>query len=77
VTEIRLYVERQSGIIYEVQLFDNFVLMRPATVGYESMLRKLSLATFSTSYEEFEGDPKTVRGLRQGEEEIELTVVKR
>lgn len=65
---LRLYVEKETGFIFEAQLFEKFVLTRHASPGMESMLRKLSIEEFSRKFEEFEGDAELVYRLINGHE---------
>lgn len=73
-----LYVEKKSRMIVEVQFYDNFVLIRPAST-MRPMVYRVKLMDFVRDYEEFAGDyVKLVKYLRgdsesplQGEESYE------
>ncbi len=51
-----LYVERSTGYVYQAQLFDTFVLFRPATPGFEEVVRKMSCIDFLKEFYEYEGN---------------------
>ena len=63
----RFYTERSTYLIYEVKLFDNYVIARPATPGFEQLLRKLSWNDFLTEFEEYQGDPYDLQAFLEGE----------
>lgn len=53
-----LYKEKETDLLYEVQLFEDFVLIRPAlqTEGLE----KLDLIEFIKRFDEFWGNPTEI-----------------
>jgi hypothetical protein len=59
--EILLYVEKGTDIIYEVQLFERFVLLRIATPSLQNGVQKMTHKAFERGYEEFIGDPEEAR----------------
>lgn len=66
-TDAPFYVEKDTRFIYEVQFFNDFVLVRPASPAFASALRQLSLGQFNDEFEEFWGDPQQVRDILSGE----------
>lgn len=53
--ETELFVHTKTGIIYEVKQYDAFVLVRPVTPNFESLLMRATLEEFEESFEEFLG----------------------
>lgn len=62
-----VYTEKATSLLYKVQLFEDFVLVRPASPGFESVTEKLSLTEFADRFDEFWGDRAQLRKL-MGEE---------
>lgn len=56
-----LYVQKDTGLIFEVKFFDDFALVRPATPLFYTAIKKMSLEEFSDQFEEFSGDQETAR----------------
>lgn len=50
-----IYTERGTSLLYEVQFFDEFVLVRHAG-GQTGTLEKLNYNTFTERFDEFWGD---------------------
>jgi hypothetical protein len=63
-----LYVERTSRMIYECKIFDNFVLVRPATPKLYLSIRKINHEEFVNEFEEFCGNNKEIRDFLRGAE---------
>ena len=61
-----IYVEISTGYIYEVQLFDTFCLVRPASPNMYGAIRKLDHVQFSGEFAEFLGDLEEVRNILRG-----------
>ena len=55
-----LYVERASGFIFEVKLFEEFVMLRPATPGFERQVSRLSHGEFADRFDELLADPSPI-----------------
>jgi hypothetical protein len=72
--EYELYVEIATRMIYQVKLFDNFALIRPASPLFFREIRKMSMLDFSKYYEEFYGDHDMVRAFFNGDVDSELEV---
>lgn len=53
-----IYTERDTTRLYEVQMFENFALIRPMTIGYQSEPEKVSIDEFEKRFDEFAGDSK-------------------
>lgn len=70
---IVLYVERSTGLIYEAQLFTTCVIYRPATLGFQDVLKKVSHSEFVKEFDEFLGNPREFYAVREGQVET-LTV---
>jgi hypothetical protein len=56
-----IYVETATNLIHEVQLFDDFVLVRPASPNLYLAIRKLPILEFSKEFHEYLGDCQAVR----------------
>jgi hypothetical protein len=67
------YVEKSSRLIYQVQFFDTFVMYRPATPGFESLIKRMELSEFLDEFDEFEGDPRLLDDFIDGEAQYLLT----
>jgi hypothetical protein len=63
-----IFVETATSIIYEVQMFDTFCLVRPASPNMYGGIRKLSHVQFSGEFHEFGGDVEEVRDMLRGSE---------
>ena len=61
-----LYIEKSTRFMYQAQLFDTFVLFRPATPGFESVVKKMSLSQFYDEFYEYQGDPAYVYDFLEG-----------
>lgn len=67
-----LYAEKSSGILYEVQFFETFVLHKPATPEFADILRKVSYEEFEKDFEEFQGNVASARAAMAGYDEVGL-----
>lgn len=56
-----LFVQKDTGLIFEVKFFDDFVLVRPATPLFYTAIKKMSLDEFGKEFEEFLGDVEEAR----------------
>jgi hypothetical protein len=56
-----IYVETETGFIYEVKFFEEHVLVRPASPQFYCALRKISHLEFSKTFHEYYGDHDAVR----------------
>lgn len=56
-----IYVETSTSLIYEVQMFSDFCLVRPASPQMYAGIRKLSMVQFSKEFHEYCGDHEAVR----------------
>lgn len=66
-----IYVETASNLIHEVQFFDNFCLVRPASPNLYLAIRKLNLTDFAKEFHEYLGDAAAVRSyLRNSNPEV-------
>jgi hypothetical protein len=75
-----LYVEKSTNYIYVVQMFDDFVLFRPATPGFETVVRKMTMVDFADKFEEFGGNYDEFNNFVRGHvpwDEQPLTVYRR
>lgn len=68
--ETLLFVEIGTDLIYECQLYENFVLFRSATPGFEDTLRKYDYPSFHRQFREFYGDPEEFYDKREDDVEI-------
>lgn len=53
-----LYKEKETDLLFEVQLFEDFVLLRPALQS--DGMEKLDLLEFSKRFDEFWGNPMEI-----------------
>lgn len=56
-----LWVEKSTRLIYECKFFDGFILVRPATPGLYTAIKKLSNKQFAEEFEDFCGGKDAVR----------------
>lgn len=59
--ETTLYTEKATRLLYEVQFYDDFVLVRPASPFFYAAIAKMPYAEFENDYEEFAGDHGKVK----------------
>lgn len=64
--ESSFYVERTTSLIYEVRLFPDFALIRPAHPEYLSALERMDIIKFAQSFDEYLGDPQEIRDFMWG-----------
>lgn len=57
---ILYYVERDTSLLYEVQLFEKFVMLKPAGADIEKPVTRLPLRIFEKRFREFWGDPSLI-----------------
>lgn len=50
-----LYTEKSTSLLYEAKLFDDFVIVRPVTPGFEMNILKVSHVDFDKDFEEYSG----------------------
>lgn len=53
---MNLYTERATRLLYDAKMFDDFILVRPISPGYESLVRRLDHLAFADAFEEFSGN---------------------
>lgn len=77
--ESSFWVERATNLIYEVRLFPDFALLRPAHPDETSNLERMSLVTFASKFDEYFGDVQTIKDFMWGAEidSIEITRIKK
>lgn len=56
-----IYVETATNMLYEVHMFDTFVLARIASPNQYAGVRKLTHVEFSGEFHEYGGDPQAVK----------------
>lgn len=61
-----IYVETATGLLYEVQMFDTFCLVRIASPWMYPQIRKFNHVDFSGKFHEYAGDPEEVRDYIRG-----------
>ena len=61
-----IYVETATGIIYEVQFFETFCLVRPAAFHMFAGIQKMGHVEFSGRFVEYNGDIEEVRDYLRG-----------
>lgn len=50
-----LYTEKNTSLLYEAKLFDSFVILRPASPGFEDAIRRVSYLTLDKEFNEYAG----------------------
>lgn len=60
------FVERDTRFIYEVKLFPEFALVRPAHPDFASAVERIPLVKLATSFDEYWGDPQAVKDFLWG-----------
>lgn len=55
VDDIVLYVERDSGMIFEAKFFEDYALVRPATPSLYHHIKKVGLSRIKEAFDEFCG----------------------
>lgn len=70
-----LYVEKSTRLIFQVKLFEDFAIVRPASPALYRDVRKLTLGRFTQDFEEFCGDHQQVFDFlhRGGDSELEIS----
>lgn len=68
---LAIYTEIDTGLIYQAQLFNDFVLFRPITIGFDVETRKMGLAEFSDKYAEFQGNTDLLYDYLNGSEDYQ------
>lgn len=63
-----IYVERETSVLYEARLFDNYALVKMLTVRGGGGVEKVSLTEFGGRFDEFWGNPEL---LHSNQEEVE------
>lgn len=66
-----LYTEKITRLIYEVKLFDDFVIVRPMASG-PTEIRKMDHLSFSKEFEEYGGDTSKVYEYIKGVDVVQL-----
>jgi hypothetical protein len=72
---VYLYVEKATGHIVECQLFESFVLYRPAIYGMENHVARVSNVEFANDFEEYAGDYKDYYNFTRGLSNLTLTIL--
>lgn len=70
-----LYVEKNTRLIFEVQFFPEFALVRPASPLLYRYIRRLSLVEFSGCFDEFDGDHQSVFDFLNNGGNVEIEVL--
>ncbi len=76
-SESSFYVERQTGYIYEVKLFPEYALVRPATPEASANVMRTDIIQFAHEFTEYLGDPQAIRDYLWGAETPENIVIDR
>ncbi len=71
--EMLLYVENATDLIYEVKLFEDFALVRPANPDFYKAVEKIPIMEFVEDYHEFAGDWRAVRNYLKNHGEVLIT----
>lgn len=67
---MNLYTEKSTRLIYEARLFDEFVMVRPVSPGFETLVKRMDHLGFEKEFEEFAGNHAQVLEFISGMEEI-------
>ena len=76
-SDICFYVETATNLIYDVRLFPECALIRPAHPDFSSLLERISLQEFASKFEEFMGDPKVIQNFMWGAEIDSIEIEKK
>lgn len=68
------YVEKISNLIYEVKLFEDYALIRPAHPEFSMNLERMDLLQFSKEFEEFTGDSQKIHEFLWGRGTIDFII---
>lgn len=63
--------ERDTRLIYEVQMFDKYALVRPAARGVPRQIDKIDYAEYNRRFEDCGVSAKTIDEVLDGEIEVE------
>ena len=75
--ESMFYVEKSSRLIYEVKLFPEFALVRPAHPDFSSAVERVDLIKFAGLFDEYLGDMQAIRDFLWGADVESLGVEKK
>lgn len=75
--ESSFYVEKETGYIYEVKLFNDYAMLRPATPEASANIFRVNIVEFAHCYCEYLGNPQAIRDYLWGEEIPEQIVIDR
>jgi hypothetical protein len=64
--EVFLCVERATHLIYEVQYFTQFVLVRPASPAFRGAINQIGYSDFTRDFDEYMGNPDEVHRILWG-----------
>lgn len=70
-----LYTERETRLIHEAKLFDDFVIVRPVMPGMAHQIRRLDHVSFASEFDEYGGNPQDVWNFLAGAEGNGLVLV--
>lgn len=70
--EVLLCVEKDTRLLYEVQYFDGFALVRPASPAFRGLVEQVEYGKFIKLFEEYLGNPEDVQTLLYGHPEEPL-----
>lgn len=69
------YTEISTRLIYEAQLYEDFILVRPASPAFRLSLRKLSYPEFAMEFDEFLGNHDQLRAFLRGQESSGMSIL--
>jgi hypothetical protein len=52
---MNLYTEKRTRLLYDAKMYDDFILVRPITPGWETFVQQLDHLAFADLFEEFSG----------------------
>lgn len=52
---MNLYTERATRLLYDARMYDDFILVRPISPGFESLVQRLDHLRFADLFEEYSG----------------------
>lgn len=55
-----LHVEKSTSLIYEAKYFQEWVMVRPATPGFQKAIRRLSYVDFEKEFTDFCGNHEQI-----------------
>lgn len=75
--ESLFYVEKRTRFIYEVKLFPEFALIRPAHPDFSANVERIPLTDFAVGFDEYWGDSQAIRNFLWGDDHDGMEIEKK